>query len=64
MSNIKERELDATEKVIEKAKSLRYKKGDLYRKETHEAIDYIEENYPETAKEFQRIQFEQYLLFC
>ena len=64
MSNIKERELDATEKVIEKAKSLRYKKGDLYRKETHEAIDYIEENYPETANEFQRIQFEQYLLFC
>ena len=64
MSNIKERELDATEKVIEKAKSLRYKKGDLYKKETHEAINYIEKNYPETAKEFQRIQFEQWLLFC
>ena len=73
MSNIKEREiakgdlgtkrmyeeLDATGKVIEEAKNLRYKKG-----ETHEAINYIEENYPETAKEFQRIQFEQYLLFC
>ena len=28
------------------------------------AIEYIEENYPETAKEFQRLQFEQYLLFC
>ena len=27
-------------------------------------INYIEENYPQTAKEFQRIQFEQYLLFC
>tara|TARA_R100000008_G_scaffold55201_1_gene33831 strand:- start:22 stop:363 length:342 start_codon:yes stop_codon:yes gene_type:complete len=29
-----------------------------------EAIDYIEENYPETAREFQRLQFEQYALFC
>jgi hypothetical protein len=64
MSTIKEREFDATGKVIEKVKNLRYKKGDLYKKETHEAIDYIEENYPETAKEFQRIQFEQWLLFC
>ena len=64
MSNIKERELDATGKVIEKAKNLRYKKGTLYKKETHEAINYIEKNYPQTAKEFQRIQFEQWLLFC
>ena len=64
MSNIKERELDATGKVIEEAKNLRYKKGDLYKRETHEAINYIEENYPQTAKEFQRLQFEQWLLFC
>ena len=64
MSNIKERELDATGKVIEEAKNLRYKNGDLYRRERHEAIDYIEKNYPETAKEFQRLQFEQWLLFC
>ena len=28
------------------------------------AIEYIEKNYPETAKELQRLQFEQYLLFC
>ena len=28
------------------------------------AIDYIEKAYPETAKEFQRLQFEQYQLFC
>ena len=55
---IKERELDATGKVIEEVKNRKYEK------ETHEAINYIEENYPETAKEFQRIQFEQYLLFC
>ena len=60
MSNIKERELDATGKVIREAtKNLKWKKS-----ETHEAINYIEENYPQTAKEFQRLQFEQYLLFC
>ena len=29
-----------------------------------DAIAYIEETYPETAKEFQKIQFEQYLTFC
>ncbi len=28
------------------------------------AITYIEKTYPETAKEFQRLQFEQYELFC
>ena len=64
MSNIKEREIDATGKAIEEAINLRYKKGNLYKKETHEAINYIEKNYPETAKEFQRLQFEQWLLFC
>tara|TARA_R110001583_G_scaffold154034_1_gene305693 strand:+ start:566 stop:970 length:405 start_codon:yes stop_codon:yes gene_type:complete len=53
MSNIKER--------VVKGK---YQKGDLYKRERHEAINYIEEKYPETAKEFQRLQFEQYLLFC
>ena len=51
-------------KTIKESKSLKYKKGDLYKRETHEAIDYIEDNYPETAKEFQRIQFEQYETFC
>ena len=34
------------------------------KKSKPDAIAYIEENYPETAKEFQRLQFEQYLLFC
>ena len=29
-----------------------------------EAIEYIEKTYPETAKEFQRLQFEQWELFC
>ena len=33
-------------------------------KEKPDAISYIEEQYPETAKEFQRLQFEQWLLFC
>ena len=28
------------------------------------AIEYIEKKYPETAKEFQRLQFEQWELFC
>ena len=28
------------------------------------AIKYIEKHYPETAKEFQRLQFEQWALFC
>ena len=29
-----------------------------------EAIQYIEKHYPETAKEFQRLQYEQWSLFC
>ena len=33
-------------------------------RETGRAISYIEDVYPETAKEFQKIQFEQYLTFC
>ena len=31
---------------------------------TTDAIRFIEEHYPETAKEIQRLQFEQWLLFC
>ena len=30
----------------------------------NDAIKYIEKTYPETAKEFQRLQFEQWNLFC
>ena len=59
MSTIKEREVDATGRVVEVSKLKKINKS-----KTHEAIDYIEKNYPETAKEFQRIQFEQWLLFC
>ena len=32
--------------------------------ESTDAIKYIEEHYPETAKEFQKIQAQQYLTFC
>ena len=28
------------------------------------SIEYIEKTYPETAKEFQQLQYEQYALFC
>jgi len=28
------------------------------------AVQFIEQQYPETAKEFQRLQFEQWVLFC
>ena len=35
-----------------------------YEYEDDDAISFIEEHYPETAKEFQRIQFEQYETFC
>ena len=41
-----------------------YKKGDLYKGSKDKAIEYIEKHYPETAKEFQRLQFEQWQLFC
>ena len=33
-------------------------------KQDKDAIAYIEKEYPETAKEFQRLQFEQWELFC
>ena len=35
-----------------------------YEYEDDDAISFIEEHYPETAKEFQRKQFEQYETFC
>ena len=43
-----------------------YKKGTLYdkSKRSNKALEYIEEHYPETAKEIQEIQYEQYETFC
>ena len=45
---------------------MNYKKGNLYKGSGYkeEAIEHIEKHYPETAKEFQRLQFEQWALFC
>jgi hypothetical protein len=60
MSKIKETEMDMMSWDKQNMNSV----NNLHNRETHEAIDYIEKNYPKTAKEFQRIQFEQYLLFC
>ena len=51
------------ERVIKETKNSGYKKGTLYSKNPS-AIEYIEKHYPETAKEFQRLQFEQYDIFC
>jgi len=66
MSRIKEREL----KTIPK-ENIKYVHGENpkleqehNKKSKPDAIQYIEKNYPETAKEFQRLQFEQWLLFC
>tara|TARA_B100000965_G_scaffold395696_1_gene409577 strand:+ start:80 stop:475 length:396 start_codon:yes stop_codon:yes gene_type:complete len=44
--------------------SSKFKKGDIYKGSKDESIAYIEEHYPETAKEFQQIQFEQWHTFC
>ena len=44
-----------------------YKKGTLYDKKENgmvTATTFIETHYPETAKEFQRIQYEQWETFC
>ena len=51
------------ETIIDSPRKSKYTKGTLYSKNP-DAIAYIEEHYPETAEEFQRLQFEQYLLFC
>ena len=53
MSQIKERETGYNP-VVERFQN------DL----SADAVDFIEETYPETAKEFKRLQFEQYQLFC
>ena len=64
MSSIKEREVKMKkgEMEITEPKSP-YAKGSLYSKNPG-AISFIEKEYPETAKEFKRIQREQYETFC
>tara|TARA_Y100000593_G_scaffold75266_1_gene138811 strand:+ start:1773 stop:2171 length:399 start_codon:yes stop_codon:yes gene_type:complete len=49
--------------MIKDATTKKYMKRTLYSKNPN-AIKYIEETYPETAKEFQRLQYEQWELFC
>ena len=53
--------------ITDKPTKTSYVPGTLYDKDsktTGDAIKFIEKTYPETAKEFQRLQFEQYSLFC
>ena len=61
----KEKNLDIMggEIISDKPTKSKYVKGTLYMKNLP-AVSYIEEHYPETAKEFQRLQFEQWQLFC
>ena len=47
--NIKEREV---------------KDVDPFNQDNMDAVEFIEANYPETAHEFQRLQDEQYAMFC
>ena len=54
--DIKEKELKGNLEQMEEA-PFEYK-------ENVEAIEFIEAQYPETAHEFQRLQDEQYALFC
>ena len=62
MSKIREREVSRMDVIGQNGNDgLHYGK---FSGKGEEAIVYIEKNYPETAKEFQRIQFEQWLLFC
>ena len=66
MKVIKDKPRNSTDEelneVIVKEKS-GFVKGTLYSKNP-KAIAFIEKTYPETAKEFKRIQKEQYQVFC
>jgi len=59
MSNIKENEVD----IYEMKESFPQVEQDT-RNGLQTAVGYIEQTYPETAKEFKRLQNEQYELFC
>ena len=65
MSRIKEREVIQTSRmdVIGQNGNTGLHYGEMD-KPGDDAIAYIEKNYPETAKEFQKLQFEQWALFC
>ena len=64
MAKIKEKHPDMMGGEIEYVKeSSGYIEGTLY-SQNPKAIEYIEKVYPETAREFKRLQAEQYDLFC
>ena len=62
MNTIKEKDLTVRAKGYTKEHTKQW--SDALKREKDEAITYIEKHYPETAKEFQKLQFEQYALFC
>ena len=62
MNTIKEKDLTVRAKGYTKEHTKQW--SDSLKREKDEAITYIEKHYPETAKEFQKLQFEQYNLFC
>ena len=55
-----------SEAIKDKPRKSSYVPGTLYDKNTGAmtAMSFIEKEYPETAKEFKRIQQEQYEVFC
>ena len=64
MAKIKEKHPDMMGGEIEYVKEASgYVEGTLY-SQNPKAIEYIEKVYPETAREFKRLQAEQYDLFC
>ena len=48
-----------------KVYEVKFAEKDMTKNDTDlDPIEYIEKHYPETAKEFQKLQFEQWALFC
>ena len=58
-TKVKTSETDLTIKEEDRVETPKVEKSDKIN-----PIDFIEEHYPETAKEFKRIQQEQYQVFC
>tara|TARA_B100000073_G_C23737881_1_gene572829 strand:+ start:327 stop:740 length:414 start_codon:yes stop_codon:yes gene_type:complete len=56
--------MEAIKESRRKVKVSFKEKDNTKKDEDMSPIEYIEKHYPETAKEFQRLQFEQYHLFC
>ena len=51
--------------IKDKPKKVKFGEKDMTKKDVDMTpIEFIEKHYPETAKEFQKIQFEQYETFC